>query len=249
MSPTTGSVRPMVDDAPDPPSSPATAGPTGPGAAVRAAAAVNRLARALVEHQVDPAVLHSVAVEAEALAAEAESGPVLTKTDWFAALPDHQRIEHFVTHGHWPPPPPDGGPVTFDAVSFIGGTVNPIGAGARFERDGDEAVGRVRLSRLYEGPPGRGHGGAVAAVFDEVMGAVFRVRSLPTAFTGTLSVRYEAPTPLDAELVFRARVGEISGRKHEVTAVADGPDGRFASATGVFIALTPEQAAAAARTA
>ncbi|MCP3988971.1 MAG: PaaI family thioesterase, partial [Actinomycetia bacterium] len=143
----------------------------------------------------------------------------------------------------WPPPPPDGAEVTFDALSFIGGRLSPLSAGVRYYRSGEAAVGRVTFGSAYEGPPSRVHGGAIAATFDEVMGTVFRVSATGSAFTGSLTVRFEAPAPIGEALEFKAWLAKTEGRKHSVEAEGHGPDGRFASATATFIEMSPDHLA------
>ena len=73
------------------------------------------------------------------------------------------------------------------------------------------------------------------------MGSVFRATGIASAFTGELSVRFEAPAPLGVELEFRARLVESSGRKRFLAAEGTSPQGRFSSATGTFIEMRPEQ--------
>jgi acyl-coenzyme A thioesterase PaaI-like protein len=51
------------------------------------------------------------------------------------------------------------------------------------------------LGAAYEGPPGQVHGGMCALVLDHVLGATAHRPGQP-AFTGTLTLRYVAPTPL-----------------------------------------------------
>lgn len=219
--------------------------PPLPDEEVAAADAVQRLADGLLGRSVDPALSAEVAKVVGDLAERVEAGPTRSKAEAFRQYSGHQRIEHFVETGRWPDPPADGETVTFDALSFVGGKLSPISAGASYYRDGETAVGLVTFGPSFEGPPTRAHGGAVAAAFDEVMGAVFRVLGLPSAFTATLSVRYEAPAPLGEPLEFRAELAAVDGRKHTVEAVATGPDGRFASATALFIEMNPEHFAEA----
>lgn len=216
-----------------------------PEAEVAAADLVRRLGEALLGRDVAPAVSAEVAEALDELVALVERCPPRTKVEAFSRYPGHQRIEHFVASGRWPEPPPDGAELTFDALSFVGGRLNPFSAGVRYWRDGDEAVATARFSTCYEGPPSRAHGGITASVFDEVMGAVFRVRGLASAFTGTLTVRYVAPAPIDADVEFRARLSGTEGRKHRLEGTATGPGGVFAEAAGTFIEMDREQFAAA----
>ena len=55
---------------------------------------------------------------------------------------------------------------------MVAGPANPLSAGTRIHREGDEAVLRVTLDPGFEGLPGRAHGGIVASLFDEAMGQV-----------------------------------------------------------------------------
>ena len=216
-----------------------------PPAQLEAAAAVRRLGTALLSHHIPPELSTEVAAQLTALAEQAEAGAPRSKKEAVAGHGGQERIEHYLANGTWPPPPPDGSELTFDAYSFVGGRLSPLGAGSRYYRDGEEAIGRVSFTRAHEGPSGRAHGGIVAAVFDEVMGSVFRVRGDGSAFTGSLTVRYEAPAPLLTPVEFRSWLAATEGRKHTVEATATGPDGRFASAVATFIEMSPEHLAAA----
>lgn len=223
-----------------------SAGPTPlPQVEIDAAAALSRLGNALLSHRVPACISEEVVRQLTVLANDVEATPSRSKAEAFSHYSGHQRVEHFLATGSWPSPPPDGGEVVFDALSFVGGALNPFSAGARYYRDGDEAVCRVSFGSGYEGPPARVHGGMLAAAFDEVMGAVFRVLGHGSAFTGTLSVRYEAPAPINEPVELRARLAQTVGRKHTVEATAEGAAGRFASATATFIEMSPEHLAAA----
>lgn len=97
-------------------------------------------------------------------------------------------------------------------LSAWSGAVNAAAPPMRLEvgeRDGAPAIiGHVRLSRLREGPPGYVHGGVIAGLFDEVMGAAQRLGGGEGGMTGRLTVRYRKPTPLDTDLQFRAWIHE-----------------------------------------
>jgi len=79
-------------------------------------------------------------------------------------------------------------------------------------RDGEEAVATLTRSAAHEGAPGRSHGGIVAALFDDVYGFVLNIVG-KSAFTGELSVRYEAGVPIGVPLECRVRLAERDGRK------------------------------------
>ncbi len=157
-------------------------------------------------------------------------------------LSSRNRVAVFLETGEWPPPAPDGARIEFDPWSLVGGELNPFSIGARYVRDGDEVVGTVDVKRCFEGPPERVHGGVICAIFDEVLGSVFRALGTASAFTGELSVRFERPAPLDAPLTFRGRQVGAEGRRRFLSGEATDPDGVVvATATAVFIEMKPDQ--------
>lgn len=163
--------------------------------------------------------------------------PSISKLD---NMKRRDRIASFLETGTWPDPPPHGGRIEFDPASIVGGDLHPFGMGARYLREGDEAVGYVTLGNCYEGPPERAHGGIICAIFDEVMGSVFRATGTASAFTGELSVRFLKAAPLGMELEFRARRVSSQGRKQFLEGEARSPEGQFATATATFIEMTAE---------
>ena len=199
--------------------------------------ALNRLGQLSLSRSLDPERALVLAAQLEAMGDELDRQPA----GWLKeTVHSRNRIAKFVESGEWPEPPPSGSQLEFDPVSVVGGEMNPFSIGARYFRDGSEAVGRVTLGPCFEGPPGRAHGGVICAVFDEVLGSVFRATGAPSAFTGELSVRFEAAAPLGAPLEFRGRLVESKGRRQFLEGEASGPDGRFASAKAIFINMTPE---------
>ncbi|MFV0260667.1 MAG: PaaI family thioesterase [Acidimicrobiales bacterium] len=209
------------------------------------AAAARRLLSALLGHELGQADLATVTAELDALTARIEAYPDRTKNDVFRRHPGMQRSMTFLDTGAWPDPPAEGATVQFDPISFVGGHLSPLTAGAVYRRRGDEATAEVVFDAAYEGPPGRAHGGALAAVFDEVMGSVFRVRGMASAFTGTLSIRYLAPAPLGATVSFAARIAATNRRVHQMEAEATVDGVTVATATAAFIEMTAEQVRAA----
>ena len=135
-----------------------------------------------------------------------------------AAYPDR---EQFAT----------GDPARFFPYSPVVGPLNAVAPPVVFTFDGERMSGHGTLAAPYTGPPGTVHGGVVAMVLDELLGAVNACLGLG-AYTGTLTIRYERPTPIGAELTFDAGVDRTEGRKvftvgtisagGEVTARADG---------------------------
>ncbi len=71
----------------------------------------------------------------------------------------------------------------------------------------------VTLSDLYEGPPLAVHGGYIAGLFDELLGAVQSLSKTGTGYTAKLEIKYRSLTPIDEELIFAGWILESSGRR------------------------------------
>ena len=107
--------------------------------------------------------------------------------------------------------------------------------------DGQREIrGRATFGYAYEGPPTCVHGGIIAALFDEVMGAANIIAENP-GLTGTLTVRYRRPTPLLAPLDIVARYAG-SERRKVFTWGGIYHDGVLtAEAEGIFITMDPNR--------
>jgi acyl-coenzyme A thioesterase PaaI-like protein len=113
--------------------------------------------------------------------------------------------------------------------------------------DGTEIVeGRVTVGRRYEGPPNGVHGGYVAGLFDDVLGAAQALIDGPSGLTGTLHVRYRNVTPLDTELVFRAWIDHVSGRRIKAHATCHAGEVLTAEAEALFVRVDMKAMARAA---
>lgn len=191
----------------------------------RAASALRRLGHVLMSHDADDEMLVDVAVAAERVTAGLEQGRrrardlEATKRQMFEIdVADGDRMVHF-------------------DECFVSGPFNPLGIAIEVHREGDEAVARVELGAAFEGGPGRSHGGIVAAVFDDVLGYLLTLRRTP-GFTGELTVRYLAPTPIGRPLVFRARIVGREGRKLFTVAEATADGTLVATASATFVAVS-----------
>ncbi|KWX66307.1 PaaI family thioesterase [Mycobacterium sp. NAZ190054] len=103
----------------------------------------------------------------------------------------------------------------------------------RSDQDG-RATTDLNLGAAYEGPPGHVHGGVCALVLDHVLGATAHRPGEP-AVTGTLTVRYLAPTRLGA-LRAEAWVDRDAGSKtFAVGRITDSHGVVTVEAEGVFI--------------
>ena len=116
------------------------------------------------------------------------------------------------------------------------GLSNPLAPPIILEVEDKTVHGRVRFGTAYEGPPGHVHGGFVAAAFDEVLGFVQSTTGQP-GMTGTLTIRYRRPTPLDTDLRFEATVQRVDGRKIFAEGRLYAGDVLTAEAEGIFISV------------
>jgi acyl-coenzyme A thioesterase PaaI-like protein len=141
--------------------------------------------------------------------------------------------------------PPDlaGHPQDFFPSSPIIGFANPIAPPVEVwlgeNEDGEAEIhGRVTFDYQYEGPPTCVHGGVIAELFDELMGAANVIAEKP-AMTGTLTVRYRKPTPLLTPLDLVARCVGSEGRKVHTWAAIYHDGAVTAEANGLFIEVRP----------
>jgi acyl-coenzyme A thioesterase PaaI-like protein len=125
-------------------------------------------------------------------------------------------------------------PHEFFPYSPIVGPRNPIAPPVRMWRDGDRLRGEVTLRAAYNGPPSMVHGGVIALIFDELLGATNVIHGVG-AFTGTLSVRYERPTPLGKPIEMVGWVDRMEGRKVFTSGELLHDGAVTARAEGVFI--------------
>lgn len=90
------------------------------------------------------------------------------------------------------------------------------------------------LGAAFEGPPGHVHGGVSAMILDHVLGATAHKPGQP-AYTGTLTVRYHRPTPLQRPLRAEAWIESLDGVKTFAAGKVSDTGGTTVSAEGVFI--------------
>ncbi|HZT91666.1 MAG TPA: PaaI family thioesterase [Gaiellaceae bacterium] len=76
----------------------------------------------------------------------------------------------------------------------------------------------------HQGGPGLVHGGLVAAALDEAAGLLATWYAFPSV-TARIFVRYRKPVPINTELLLRARLGRVTGRRlHVGAALSDGDE-------------------------
>ncbi len=133
------------------------------------------------------------------------------------------------------PPRVDGADIgRFFPYSPVSGALNPLAPPLRLWRDGEVVRGEATLGTAYNGPPDGVHGGMVAALLDELLGATC-VALGRGGFTGTLSIRYHALTPLDRLLELEGRItGEERSKVFVSGELRVGPT-LCATAEGIFV--------------
>ncbi|WP_420625073.1 PaaI family thioesterase [Candidatus Poriferisodalis sp.] len=208
----------------------------GPGhdwsAVERAAAAMRRLNQALAGKQVRDEVLDEVTAAVTAAADRLEQGTLRVKLDDMLSRP---YLREIYEGQFFPLPLEVGEEIEFDPFSIGGGQLHPASVDVRYFKESDEAVtGLAVVDPMFAGPPERTHGGVVALIIDELMGALNRMRGRQ-AYTGRLTVHYRAATPLGEPLQLRAWIHDTSGRKIIQHAEVHGPEGLCVNAEGLFI--------------
>ena len=181
----------------------------------RALAAKAQAAEAGVDSQAGGADPHDDARFAES----ANAGSLIAE-----ALADPARAAELQSeHGHF-----DDSPVV--------GLANPLAPPVHVEIEGETVVGWATFGEQYEGPPGKVHGGFVAAAFDDVLGMAQSLGGRP-GMTGRLTIRYRAPHPLHTRIRYEAKLESVDGRKTLVTGASYDGDTLLAEAEGLFIAV------------
>lgn len=132
------------------------------------------------------------------------------------------------------PVPPKG--EYFDAFSLspFSGASNALRPKEiTYQRVGDEVRAEMVAGIAYEGATGRAHGGLLAAVFDDLMGALQRIIG-HHGFTRTLDVSYLGPVPIDEPVIFVARLESVQERTFTLTSEVTHNGEVVATAEAVF---------------
>lgn len=132
-----------------------------------------------------------------------------------------------------PGDPADGRPYYVSGVLL--GRHHPMYMPIELETDETGVTrGSANLDIVWEGPPGHVHGGFVAHLFDCIMGQHNLNVGIP-GMTGTLTIRYRAPTPLHTDLDFEVRTARSDGRKIVTEARIETGGQPLAEAEGLFV--------------
>lgn len=174
------------------------------------AAAARRVNRAIANRRPSDETVLAAARQLNDVAARLEAGQPRVKLDDMLSRP---HLREIYSGEHFPLPLDAGDEIEFDPFSIAGGALHPASVGVTFTKQSDDEVSGISVvDPMFAGPPERTHGGALALIFDELMGALNRMRG-HQAFTARLEINYRAPTPLNAPLSLRTWVHQIEGRK------------------------------------
>jgi acyl-coenzyme A thioesterase PaaI-like protein len=116
------------------------------------------------------------------------------------------------------------------------GAENPSSMGLRMRIDEGHVLGTIRFAPHHEGGPGLAHGGAVAAVFDDLLGAVPSALHLP-AVTASLTVQFRAPAILGSEVRLEAHLERRDGRKLTIHGTMHHDATLLAEASALFLVV------------
>jgi acyl-coenzyme A thioesterase PaaI-like protein len=127
--------------------------------------------------------------------------------------------------------------------SFVSG--DPVGDRLRvryFRRQRDQAlVGRAWFGPGAAGPPGHAHGGSIAAVLDEAMGAAAWMAG-HIVVAVRLATDFRRLVPLGTDALMEAWVERVDGRKVTTRGRLLADDGTiFAEAEALFVTLDPDR--------
>lgn len=100
---------------------------------------------------------------------------------------------------------------------------------------------RVLFTAETQGAPGIVHGGAIASVLDETMGAVSFLNKMP-AVTASLTVNYHRPLPVEKTVYIITQVEKTEGRKiYIIGKMVDENQRLFADSKGIFVKVPNER--------
>jgi acyl-coenzyme A thioesterase PaaI-like protein len=92
----------------------------------------------------------------------------------------------------------------------------------------------TRFPPQFTGPPGSVHGGVIALVLDELLGYV-NLANASGGYTGVLTIRYRALTPIERPIRMEAHQQRAEGRKLFTRGSLHHGDTLTAEAEGLFI--------------
>jgi acyl-coenzyme A thioesterase PaaI-like protein len=121
------------------------------------------------------------------------------------------------------------------------GPGNPLAPPLTWVAIGPESVrAEVVLGAAHEGPPGRVHGGWVAAILDHVLGRATAAAGFP-GMTASLTVDYHRGTPYAVPLSVEGRLVRREGRKLYATGTLSAGSEACATATAILVHFSADR--------
>lgn len=187
-----------------------------------AAAALRRVVNLFTDRELDPGTIDEIIAGADRLAELMEPAPAWDRDAVLMAglaglNKDDGRRKGF----------------PYRAVS---GPANPAATPMVIRFSEDMVTTEVTFDPMTGGAPGRGHGGVLAAFFDDFAGAAPRLVDV-MAVTARLTVRYRSPIPMGEPMMLRAWVDSVQGRKVNVKGDARRGDEVIADLEALYIAI------------
>jgi len=127
-------------------------------------------------------------------------------------------------------------PISEHGVCYVCGAQNPHGIGLTWYAKEDGSIfTEVKLTLKQQGPLGHIHGGASAAILDEIIGVAIWRAGYNVAVVN-LDIQFRQAIPVDATVTAQARLERKEGRKIFGTGEIYLPDGSVAvRAKGVYV--------------
>lgn len=128
----------------------------------------------------------------------------------------------------------------FYELSPITGMSNAAGMPIHVWTENGRVHAEATPDWTYEGQLGHLHGGVIALLFDEVLGAALHLVG-GGGFTAYLKTDYLAPTPLNKTLRLKAEIARVEGRKRYITGELWVDDLKTAVCEGLYIIPKPAE--------
>lgn len=127
-------------------------------------------------------------------------------------------------------------PISPHGSCYVCGNINPHGIGLTwYAREDGSIFTEVTLTIKQQGPDGYIHGGASAAILDEIIGVAVWRAGYNVAVVN-LDISFRQAIPVDATVTVEARMTEKDGRKIFGTGEIKLPNGSVAvSGKGIYV--------------
>jgi len=103
--------------------------------------------------------------------------------------------------------------IPYHGWCFVCGNENPHGIGITMFLDDDGSItSDFTLNEAHQGPPGHTHGGASAAILDELMGLVVWAAGHKVV-AANININYRKLLPLNQPLTAQSRITRVDERK------------------------------------